>query len=30
MAMEGKMNVIKYLMFFFNALFWVSSVHYSY
>lgn len=26
MAMEGKMNVIKYLMFFFNALFWLSGL----
>lgn len=24
--MEGKMNVVKYLMFFFNALFWVSKL----
>lgn len=26
MAMEGKMNCIKYLMFFFNALFWLSGL----
>merc|ERR1711872_698545 len=26
MAMEGKMSVIKYLMFFFNVLFWLSGL----